>query len=158
SSRGCNLGIVSLCQLFGFDAEDELLDPIEAALCLHKTVEREVHLLAIRNRNEEVPNSKRLMTAFQQVPKCKKIAFRLCHLLPVHEEVFVMHPETHERFAGDGFTLRDLVFVMRKNVVDAATVDVQRLTELFHRHRGTFEMPARTAGPKRSLPSRFLCI
>src|SRR5438093_806204 len=135
--------------------EQKFLDAFKTALCLHETVECKVHLLTVWNGNEKITNCKRIVAALQKIAECKKIAFRLRHLLPINEEMFVMHPETHERSARDRFTLGDLVFVMRKNVVDAAAVDVQRLTELLHRHRRTFEMPARPTGAERSFPSRF---
>src|SRR5262249_46945495 len=155
---GGNFGTVSLPQFCGPQTKDQFLDPIEPTLRLRQTLKWEVHLLTIWNRNETISDCKRIVAALQKVSECKKVAFRFRHLLPINEEMFVMHPETHERFARYCFTLSDLVFVMGKNVIDAAAVDVQRLTQLLHRHCRTFEMPARPTGTERSFPSGFLFI
>ena len=63
-----------------------------------------------------------------------------------------MQPEARERLASDGFRLRDFVFVMRKNQIDPAGVNVERFAQIAHRHGGTFDVPAGTAVTERRLP------
>src|SRR5689334_21610931 len=67
-----------------------------------------------------------------------------------------MQPETREGLAGNGFGLRDLVFVMRERQIDSAGVNVESFTEILHGHRGTLNVPARTALAERALPCRFI--
>src|SRR5882762_11467214 len=55
------------------------------------------------------------------------------------------------------FGLRDLVFVVREDQVDAAGVNVERLgaaalPDLLERHGGALEVPSRPAPPKRRVP------
>ena len=69
-----------------------------------------------------------------------------------------MHPDPRELgFAGMRAALRDLVFVMRKDQVDAAGVDVEdvaavSLADQVERHRRALEMPAGTAAAERRVP------
>ena len=51
------------------------------------------------------------------------------------------------------FGLRDLVFVVRKNQVDAAAVDIEGLAQQRVRHRRTFDVPAGAAPAPRRMPS-----
>jgi hypothetical protein len=70
-------------------------------------------------------------------------AERLRHLLLVHDQVLDVNPEARERLAGRTFALRDLVFVMRKNQIDAAGMDIDwRFAQQAQRHRRTFDVPA----------------
>ena len=43
---------------------------------------------------------------------------------------------------------------MRKNQIDAAGVDVQRLAQILHRHHGALDVPARPARARRRYPNR----
>ncbi len=48
--------------------------------------------------------------------------------------------------------LRDFVFVMREDEVDATGVDVERRAEVLDRHHGTLDVPARAAWTDRRVP------
>src|SRR5436190_24383464 len=72
--------------------------------------------------------------------------------------MLAVHPVTDERFPGRSFALRDLVLVMRKDEIDGAGVDVERLAEELHRHRGALEMPAGTTFAERCLPRRLVFL
>ena len=41
---------------------------------------------------------------------------------------------------------------MRKREVDAARVDIERLAQVLHRHRGALDMPSRPARPDHGVP------
>ena len=69
-----------------------------------------------------------------------------------------MQPEARERFTGDGFRLRDFVFVMRKDQVDAAGMDVQSFAKIFHGHHGAFDVPAGTAGADLAIPEWLVVL
>ena len=57
---------------------------------------------------------------------------------------------------GRRLALGDLVLVVREDEVDAAGVDVERLAEVAHAHRGALDVPARAPGPDRGLPRRLV--
>ena len=56
-----------------------------------------------------------------------------------------MEPRAHERLAGGGLGLGDLVLVVREDEVDAAGVDVEARPEVAHAHRRALDVPARPA-------------
>src|SRR5436853_5323654 len=66
--------------------------------------------------------------------------------------MFKVQPVADELLAGSAFALRDFVFVMRKNQIDAASVKIERFAQVFHRHRRALDMPAGTAASDRSIP------
>ena len=66
-----------------------------------------------------------------------------------------MQPEFHERLAGGGFALRDLVLVMGKDQIAAAGVDVERFAQVLHRHGGALDVPAGPPGAEGRLPERL---
>src|SRR5689334_19260586 len=59
--------------------------------------------------------------------------------------MFEVNPVTDKLFSGRAFTLRDFVFVMRKDEIDAARVNVETLAQILHRHRGALDVPTGTA-------------
>ena len=63
-----------------------------------------------------------------------------------------MHPETRERLAGERFRLRNFVFMMRKNQVDAAGMDIERLAQVLDGHHGALDVPAGPAGADGGVP------
>src|SRR6185369_14030157 len=80
------------------------------------------------------------------------------HLLTFDQQELRVNPKTNEWFSSRAFGLRDLIFVMRKDQIDTAAVNVERLAEVLHRHRRAFEVPTRTALAKRRLPARLLLL
>src|SRR6478735_768688 len=55
-----------------------------------------------------------------------------------------MQPVPHELLSGHAFALCDLRFVMRKDVIDTAAMDIDLVAEQRHRHRAAFDVPAGT--------------
>ena len=51
--------------------------------------------------------------------------------------------------------LCDLVLVMREDEIAAAAVEVERLSQILHRHRRTLDVPARTPLAPRTVPRRL---
>src|SRR4029453_14549451 len=82
----------------------------------------------------------------------QRVAERLRHLLLAHVDHAVVHPVARKRLARAGFGLGDLALVVGKDEIFAAAVNVERRAEVFHRHRGALDVPARPAGPPRALP------
>src|SRR4051812_30229937 len=65
-----------------------------------------------------------------------------------------MQPVAREWNAGGSFRLCDLVLVMRENEVFPARMDVERLAENRHAHRGALDVPARPAYTPWCFPCR----
>ena len=63
-----------------------------------------------------------------------------------------MHEIAHERLAGSAFGLRDFIFVMNRNVIQFARMDVDGLAQVFHRHRRALDMPSGIAAAPRTVP------
>ena len=66
-----------------------------------------------------------------------------------------VEPETRERLAGRAFALRDLVFVVREDEVDATAVDVDRVAEQTPRHGRALDVPAGAPGTDTVVPRRL---
>ena len=94
-------------------------------------VESEVQLLAIRHRGQQITDRLGLIAARQDVAQGEEIAQRFRHLLAFHHQEFGVQPEAREGLAGERFRLGDLVLVMRKDQVDAAGVNIERLAQVF---------------------------
>ena len=83
----------------------------------------------------------------------------LRHFFAFDLEMAVVHPDIrHQRLMKRAARLRDFVFMVRKDEIDAAAVDIENLAEMAPRHRRAFDVPARTAGrgdPAWRRPRRF---
>src|SRR5579863_2184069 len=66
-----------------------------------------------------------------------------------------MHPVVGERLAGERFALRNFVFMMGKDVIDAARVDVEMQAKILHRHGAALDVPAGEASPPGAIPRHF---
>src|SRR6266513_5831510 len=53
-----------------------------------------------------------------------------------------VQPVTDEFLSGHAFALRDLRFVMRENIIDAASMNIDLVAEQRRRHRAAFDVPA----------------
>ena len=95
------------------------------------------------------------MVFFTNFADGEKIAQRLGHLFPVNIDESVMYPVTNRLFPRATAGLRDFVFVMRKDQVFAAAVDIEGVAEVFFAHGRTFNMPARSARTPGAFPKRF---
>src|SRR5437879_10452671 len=158
SQRSGNLLIVARVELGRIQPEYKFLDPLQSRLRFFESIQRKVQLLAIANRNEKVTNRQWIVAFVEKTAQGKKISFGLRHFLAVHEEMFAMNPKVHERAARDRLALRDLVFMMGKQKINTTAMEIECLTQILHRHCGTFEMPARPALAKRRRPPRFARI
>ena len=88
------------------------------------------------------------------------VAQRLAHLFIVERQETVVNPVAHrlavvQFFAVRAFGLSFLVFVMRKEQILAAAVNVEGHAQMLARHGGAFQMPARSALSPRRFPKRF---
>src|SRR6266705_5901121 len=66
-----------------------------------------------------------------------------------------MQPVTDEFLSSDAFALCDLCFVMWKNVIHTAAVDIDFIAEKRGRHRTAFDVPAGATGSPGRIPLHF---
>ena len=63
-----------------------------------------------------------------------------------------MKPEANKLLSGLRLRLRNFIFMVRKNQVFAASVQVEAFAELLHGHDRALNVPARAAGADAALP------
>ncbi len=79
--------------------------------------------------HQRVTNFAAGVSLFQKVRQRIEISERFRHLLAIDQQMRAMQPVARKFFFGDTFTLRDLRFVMRENVIDSTAVDVDLIAE-----------------------------
>src|SRR3989344_8033420 len=67
-----------------------------------------------------------------------------------------MKPIAHKLFFRRRFCLCDFVFVVRKEQINAASMNINWLAKILYCHRRTLNMPSRAALAKGRLPKRFI--
>src|SRR5262249_33318156 len=81
---------------------------------------------------------------FKKLSDGEKVAFRLRHLAAFDLQEAVVHPEIrHDRRMEGATRLRDLVLVVRKDEIDAASMDVElmRMRQALLREAWLFFFP-----------------
>ena len=85
-----------------------------------------------------------------------QVAQGFAHLVRAQLQQAVVHPVAGEGAgAGVAFALGDFVLVMGEYQILAAPVNVQLRAQVFQRHCGAFNVPARTPRPPGAFPGRF---
>src|SRR3984893_15170390 len=88
----------------------------------------------------------------------RDVAESLRHLGSVSEEKLTVDPEAGKRFFRRALGLRDLILVVWEDQVDATAMDIERLTQIFHRHCRALEMPAGSPASPRRIPRGAGCF
>ena len=70
-------------------------------------------------------------------PNGKKVSQGLGHLLLIDLHKAIMDPIPGEFLTGCGGGLRNFIFMMRKDEIRPAPMDIKRLAQMPHRHGGT---------------------
>src|SRR3989475_10022257 len=117
----------------------------------------EVERLAVMRLPEQQPHRRGVHALLAQIARREKIPEPLRHLRAAHVQELAVQPEAGERLPRRRFGLRDLVFVMGEDQVDAAGVKVERLgattlPDLLERHGGALEVPPWPTPPERRVP------
>lgn len=99
-------------------------------------------------------------TTAQSVPYCGKVLQRLRHLGSSNRQMTHMYEIIHPLvlmlpLCPIGFTLSQLVVMMRKCQVDTTGVDVYMLSQLVRRHGRALNMPSRSSISPRTWPARL---
>src|ERR1700726_4813712 len=97
----------------------------------------------MRAGEQRVADRARLVALSDQIADRGEVLEALRHLL-AHRilQVLRMEPVANEGLSGCPFALRNLVLVVREDVVDAAGVNVEALAQVLHAHGGALDVPA----------------
>src|SRR3989442_14123621 len=77
------------------------------------------------------------------------------HFLIPHLQKTCMYPIACKWFASETLTLGDLVLMVREDQIGTAAMDIDLLTQHFHCHSRTLDMPTRTSMTPGAIPPRF---
>ena len=132
---------------------DAGVNPRKRLARILECAEREVEPLTVVGIYEDVAYFAPSVALFDQVAKSKEVAGRFGHLLAVDPQVGAMHPCLDEWLTRRGLGLGDFVLMVREKVVDSASVQVERLSQILHRHRRALDVPARTPASPWRIPS-----
>ena len=102
--------------------------------------------------DQDVADFHRCETLGLQIGEGIHIAERLGHFPAIHQQVCDVEPMRREAPAARALALRDLVFVVGKNEIHPAGVQVKGIAEVFADHRRALEVPAGAALPPRGFP------
>ena len=93
----------------------------------------------------------------QNVLDRKEVILRFGHLFVMNRNEAVVQPILGKAvfIAQASLRLCNLVFMMREDQVTSATMEIKFLAEIFQRHRGAFNVPARTTFSPGAVPARF---
>jgi hypothetical protein len=126
-----------------------LTEVIERFGRLSQRSERKVHARPVVREEALVTEGQRIDPELDDLVDGHRVAGGLRHLHAVREEMLAVHPVPHRRMAVCTFGLRDLILVVRKDVVDAAGVEIETLTQVPRAHRRTLDVPPRkTTAPR----------
>ena len=126
-------------------------DPLHAAQRLLHGVIAEVKGRPVMPGEHEVTNRLRL-DPFQHFVNRNAVAKRFGHLLIVDIDESVVHPIARQRLAAERFGLGALALVMGELQIVAASVNIQRVAQIFLGHGRAFDMPARAPRSPWTIP------
>ena len=95
---------------------------------------------------------------FLQLLQREEAARGLAHLAARRVQVQDVEPVAAPLVAEERLALRDLVGVMGEHVVDAAAVDVDVFSQIFHGDAGALDVPAGVTDPPRAVPFEGLVL
>ena len=156
--RSASAGFKPFGERAGFQPQLEIAQPLDGGLGGLQAVERKVQRLAVRHRGQQIAHRFGRVAAAQYVAQREVIPQRLRHLLAFHHQELGVQPEAREWLSGERFRLRDFVLMMRKDQVDAARVDIQRLAQILNGHHGAFDVPAGPAAADLLVPENFALL
>ena len=89
----------------------------------------------------------------QQFTNGAHVAQGLGHFLAPQVHIGVVHPVAHKLSAVGAAALGQFVFMMRKDQIPTAAMNIYRRTEMLANHRRALQMPARAAPPPGAVPA-----
>src|SRR5689334_547899 len=148
---GLGCGVAPLQSIYPLEG---FIDPIRGPRGFSESIHRKIHWASIM-AGEKIMTQGHGIEVGENLADREEIAQGLRHLLLVDVQKAVVQPVTRQWPPGRRFGLCDLVFVMRKNQIPPAAMDVERLPQIFRAHGRALDMPARTSGAPRTFPSRL---
>ena len=127
----------------------EMVEPLRG---LPQCGDAELHARAVVREQALKAERERIDAERDDLVDLERVLRGLGHLHAIGKEMLAMHPGADDGVAECPFGLRDLVLVVRKDVVDAAGMDVETLTEVFGGHRRTLDVPTGIATSPRRAP------
>src|SRR5438552_3529127 len=122
-----------------------LAEVVERLGGLSQRAEREVHPRPVMREQALIAEGERIDAELDHLVDGEGVLRRLRHLHAVGKEMLPVHPVADDRMAERPLGLRDLVLVVREDVVDTARVKIEALAEVLRAHRRTLDVPAREA-------------
>ena len=90
------------------------------------------------------------MPVGKQFAQRRDVPHRFRHFFLIHQQVLGVEPVAHKiGLAGGRFGFGNFIFVMRKGQIHAAAMNVERIAQIFQRHR------RRTRCASRGAPVRW---
>ena len=101
---------------------------------------------------EKIAIVERVISVGRQHIHRQHITGRLGHLPVVDDQKLAVQPVIGPTMAVAALGLSDLVRMMDRHMVDPAAVDIETLAQIFRRHGGALDVPARKAGSPGGVP------
>ena len=95
-------------------------------------------------------------TAADQIMYGADVAHRFRHFLVVQGHKAVVHPVANKGLSPAADTLGTFVFVVGKQQILPAAMNINAFAQMPVNHGGAFQMPARTPRTKGTIPRRFV--
>src|SRR5207244_3621092 len=119
---------VSFFSNFAQSRQPFINTPERLASLIH-TFPGEIKWHAVMHTQQRVTELAPGVTFRQNIWHRVKITQRFGHLLSVDQQMRTMQPIADEFFSGHAFALCNLSFVVRKNVIDAAAMDINLIAD-----------------------------
>ena len=112
----------------------------------------EVYLLTVMHVEAEVAEHHRRKALVYKIGNRVGVAERLTHFAAVDKHKFAVHPVVDGFVSKPALRLRDFVFVVDGDVVNAARMDVKCVAEVLAAHCRALDVPARETHSPRTVP------
>src|SRR5207253_7547137 len=122
-----------------------LAEVVERLGGLSQRAEREVHPRPVMREQALIAEGERIDAELDHLVDGEVMLRILRHHHAVGKEMLPVHPVADDLMAERPLGLRDLVLVVREDVVDNARVQIEALAEVLRAHRRTLDVPAREA-------------
>ncbi|MEN9991095.1 MAG: hypothetical protein RLZZ224_797, partial [Verrucomicrobiota bacterium] len=118
---------------------------IQSLTCGVEAIKGEIERFAVVTAEEDVAHFHRRPTVLREVGEGVKIAERLRHFSAIDHQMRDVEPSGGEMPAAGASALSDFIFVMGKDQIDAAAVEVERFAEVLADHCRALQVPTGSA-------------
>src|SRR5207247_5310825 len=121
------LGVLLFC--YFPQSRQPFINTSERLASLINSFPREIKWHAVMHTQQRVTELASGVTFRQNIRHRVKITQRLRHFLSIDQQMRAVQPVADEFFSSNAFALRNLRFVMWKNVIKAATMNIDFIAE-----------------------------